>query len=43
MVYQVCKAVHVPVVGLGGIATAEDEMCIRDRCGAARNFPRFLL
>lgn len=26
MVYQVCKAVHVPVVGLGGIATAEDAL-----------------
>lgn len=26
MVYQVCKAVQVPVVGLGGIATAEDAL-----------------
>ena len=26
MVYQVCKAVKVPVVGLGGIATAEDAL-----------------
>lgn len=26
MVYQVCKAVRVPVVGLGGIATAEDAL-----------------
>ncbi|MDO5385222.1 MAG: dihydroorotate dehydrogenase [Rikenellaceae bacterium] len=26
MVYQVCKAAQVPVVGLGGIATAEDAL-----------------
>lgn len=26
MVYQVCRAVHVPVVGLGGIATGEDAL-----------------
>ncbi len=26
MVYQVCKAVQVPVVGLGGIASAEDAL-----------------
>ena len=26
MVYQVCKAVNVPVVGLGGIATARDAL-----------------
>ena len=24
MVYQVSKAVHVPVIGLGGVSTAED-------------------
>lgn len=26
MVYQVCKAVNVPVIGLGGIASAEDAL-----------------
>ena len=26
MVYQVCRAVRVPVVGLGGIATREDAL-----------------
>lgn len=26
MVYQVCTAVHIPVVGLGGIATAQDAL-----------------
>ena len=24
MVYQVCKAVHIPVIGMGGISNAED-------------------
>lgn len=26
MVYQVCKAVHIPVIGMGGIATTEDAL-----------------
>ncbi len=26
MVYQVCKAVNIPVIGMGGIATAEDAL-----------------
>ncbi len=28
MVHQVCKTVRVPVVGMGGIATAEDALCM---------------
>ena len=26
MVYQVCKAVHIPVIGMGGVTTAEDAL-----------------
>lgn len=26
MVYQVCKAVHIPVIGMGGVATTEDAL-----------------
>lgn len=26
MVYQVCKAVHIPVIGLGGVTTTEDAL-----------------
>ena len=44
MVYQVAKAVKVPVVGIGGVATAEDviEMmlagatAVAGRCGQSR-------
>ena len=26
MVYQVCKAVHIPVIGMGGVTTTEDAL-----------------
>ena len=34
MVYQVCRAVKIPVVGMGGITTAEDvlEMMMAGAC-----------
>jgi len=34
MVYQVCRAVKIPVVGMGGVTTAEDvlEMMMAGAC-----------
>ena len=38
MVYQVANAVKIPVIGMGGIATAEDALRVVDR-DKPRQFP----